>query len=838
MIRFRLGFNWRGFLSAVFFFTFALFLAGCDEPAPPVVIFVSPEVSGLDSDSAVSGSLAVENIPTPTLIPQIAGESLDVAADTVQLAQATPTPEFSPTPLPTPTATKVLPPSELLQNGLRQLELEDMASAEAFFRRLLDSPDSSAELIGLAKFNLGIALAAEGKIEEAKSTWIDYAQNSGAIDPTVWYRLAEIEIDPATAEGYYLTFLESHPELAAYVYPKLADLNLAKQEEYYLAALNGGAWYRETIDIRRDLAALYIEQERYEEAVAQYEAIRTAAFTAFTKGEMTYTIGETWELAGNEAAAIESWQFGVNQYPTAYDSYLGLTELVEREIPVELFQRGLVDYHAGVYGPGIEAFNAYIAANPENYRPDTHLFLAWSYEQTKQFDAALENLNSYLALNPEDPTVIGTYYVEKSAIETRSISTSQAVETLTEFITTHPDNPEMPYARWRRAVLADRFLLRPDLAIPFYEDYVASHPSDENSSAALLRLGLLHEGAGNRDVALDAWEQATQFSDNEGRASLLWLLRNGVEAPADSAALASVQNNRANYYSLRVNAVLNDQVDIPYTTADIDISANPEAELAETEQWLAQTFGLESVSSDLPPEIASDGRLIRGRNLWRIGERDAAKWELESLRDAYADNPIASYQIALEFSKIGLYRSSILAANTTLIQSGASIYNAPLGLARLIYPTYYADMVLPLADEYSLDPLLHFSLIRQESLFEGFATSSAFAQGLSQIIPDTGDFVAQRLSWPEYENSDLYKPHVNLIFGAYYFDQQLDLFEGFWPAALAAYNGGPGNAIRWYEEAGDDPDLYLETINFSETRLYLRTITSNYQVYRYLYGPE
>ncbi len=834
MIRFRCVFNLHSISTTALLLLAVVFLLGCDQPSPPTIIFVSPEVESLEPESAAA--LAVESLPTPTLDPQLSGESLNTANDSLQLAQATPTAEFSPTPLPTPTATKVLPPSELLESGLRQIELENMAAAEGFFRRLLDSPDSSAELVSLAQFNLGIALVAEDQIGEAKATWADYTQNSTSIDATVWYRLAQIETDSSAAEAYYLTFLESHPELGAYVYPKLARLNPDKQEEYYLAALNTGAWYRETIDIRRDLADLYIAQERYAEAVAQYEAIRTAAFTAFTKGEITYKIGETWELAGNDAAAIESWQFGMSQFPTAYESYLGLSKLVEREIPVDQFQRGLVDYHAGVYGPGIEAFNTYIAANPENYRPDTHLFLAWSYEQTKQFDAALESLNDYLALNPEDRAVIGTYYVEKSTMETRSISTATAVETLTDFIANYPEHPEMPYARWRRAVLADRFLLQPELAIPYYEEFVAFHPQDENSSAALLRLGLLHDGSGNRDAALGAWEQATQFADNEGRASLLWLLRNGVEPPADSAALSAVQSNPGNYYSLRVNALLNEQVDVPFSTSTIDLTIDPETEQADTEQWLAQTFGLDGVSSQLPAEIAGDGRLIRGRNLWRIGERDAAKWELESLRKSYSEDPVASYQIAIELKNIGLFRSSILAANTTLIRSGASIYNAPLGLARLIYPTYYSDMVLPLSDEYGYDPLLHFSLIRQESLFEGFATSSAYAQGLSQIIPDTGTFVAQRLSWPGYENSDLYKPHISLIFGAYYFDQQLQLFEGFYPAALAAYNGGPGNAIRWYDEAGSDPDLYLETINFSETRLYLRTITSNYQIYKQLYG--
>lgn len=813
----------------------AISLLGCESQNAPVVIIVTPAESNLDETPLGSES---ELIPTPTLNPAIAGDTLGGATGQDALTVATTVPAETETPLPTPTATPNLPPSELLTNGLRQLELENMGSAASFFQRILDNPESSPELLEIAKLNLGIALVDEGDIEQAKELWVDYAQSATDIDASVWYRLAVIESEPATAEQHYLTFLESHPELGPYIYPKLAQLNPEKEEEYLQFALNSGAWYRQTIDVRRELATLYSEQEAYGAAIAQFQAIRDAAFTPFTKGEMTYKIGETYALAGDSQAAIETWQFGLTQFPTANGSYLGLAELVELDVPVDNFQRGLVDYHAGVYGPGIEAFQAYLVENPENYRADVHLFLAWSYEQTKQFEAAREQLDLYLATNPEDGLIIGTYYKEREGIETRSIATSQGVDTLTEFIENYPNHAEMAWVRWRRAVLADRFMLQPDLAIPFYEEFVDFHPADENASAALLRLGLLHDGSGNFSAAIDAWTRAAQFEDDNARAALLWLVISDVEPDPTWPSVATVSDQTTNYYGLRVNALLNNQTDRPFASSELNLAIDPETEKAEAEAWLAQQLGVAQVSSALPESIASDGRLIRGRNLWRIGDKDAAKWELESLREDYAQDAVASYQLALEFQKIGLYRSSILAGFNVLVQTGSSIYDAPIGVARLVYPTYYDDMIFPLADEYGYDPLLHFSLIRQESLFEGFATSSAYAQGLSQIIPDTGEFVAQRLKWTDYENADLYKPHISLTFGAYYFDQQLDLFDGFYPAALAAYNGGPGNAIRWYEEAGADPDLYLETINFSETRLYLRTIYSNYQVYRTLYGPQ
>ena len=61
-------------------------------------------------------------------------------------------------------------------------------------------------------------------------------------------------------------------------------------------------------------------------------------------------------------------------------------------------------------------------------------------------------------------------------------------------------------------------------------------------------------------------------------------------------------------------------------------------------------------------------------------------------------------------------------------------------------------------------------------------------------------------------------------FGTYYLAQQKVRFDGRDDVALAGYNGGPGNAQLWLEAAGDDPDLFLELVAFSETRSYIRLI--------------
>ena len=76
-----------------------------------------------------------------------------------------------------------------------------------------------------------------------------------------------------------------------------------------------------------------------------------------------------------------------------------------------------------------------------------------------------------------------------------------------------------------------------------------------------------------------------------------------------------------------------------------------------------------------------------------------------------------------------------------------------------------------------------------------------------------------------------------MAFGAYYLRLGLDQFDGSLAAALAGYNGGPGNAAAWRKDAGGDDDLMVALIPYDETRLYVQTIWAQYDAYRRLY-PE
>jgi soluble lytic murein transglycosylase len=263
---------------------------------------------------------------------------------------------------------------------------------------------------------------------------------------------------------------------------------------------------------------------------------------------------------------------------------------------------------------------------------------------------------------------------------------------------------------------------------------------------------------------------------------------------------------------------------------------------ADAERWLRSWLGITGTTDIRSPgeNITGDPRYLRGRELWRLGFKGEAREEFEGLRAALTSDALAQYQLALLFRDIGLYRSSIGAADTLMRLSPAKTPSAlPVFIAKLLYPTYYTDLVLQHAQEYALDPLLVFSLIRQESLFEPFAVSSAAANGLMQVVPPTGREINSDLNWPpNYTTADLHKPYVVVRFGTYYLNKQRNFLEGDLYAALAAYNGGAGNALIWEERSGGDPDVFFSAVNFEETQRYIRAIAANYAIYHRLYASS
>ncbi len=829
MLIFKIRTARRLFYAAFILLTLVL-ISGCaQEPA-------GPTPTGTRAPLPTLVLKPVDTEPTPTLSANAAAAQL-------------PTPVITPSP-PGPTATPSATPEPVqrLTIGDRALEVADYDTAVEQFSTLLQlepAMETAAQADVLLK--LGRAYLADGQ-------WMDAATIFNQLIDLLDEEQVPAEINFFLGRAYmgqdefelaleaYTAYLDEEPEMSAYVQRLIADAHRALGDDAaitaaYEAALEAPAYHLHEVETRLLLAAEYIAAGDTDAAIAQYDLVHDMAKTDATRGQMIYQAGAAELAAGNVAGALDRFKEGVEEYPEIYESYLGLVELVKAEEPVDDYMRGLVDYHAAAYGPGIEAFQAYIEANPGAYNADAHLYLALSHEALGDLESAYAELDAYAGREAQ------AGLLEQAKMRGRSGDYETAVTLYQQYLDDYPDSEDTPFASWWLAALTAE-LGDFESAINQYVFLADTFPEYEDAPEALYLAGTL--AAENEDMAgaYALWMRTAEeyASTRYGNSALLDAVLaepelDGTATPS-AAELAQTPAN-SSYQALRARDLVTDvepfaelpQFALPDDDAEVD---------EEGEAWLVEQFNLDPALVDGEPGVAllADERLATGRRLWELGLFQEGKNELEALRQDFAEDPLSTYQLALLFRDLGLYRSSILAATTLLNLAGTHALDAPLLIGRLAYPIYYNDLILPLAEEYGFDPRLQFSLVRQESLYESFARSGAAAQGLSQVIPDTGAWIAEQLQWPDYENEDLYKPYVGLNFGAYYLSQQLKAFDGDVHAALAAYNAGPGNAARWHEVAGSDLDLFHDTIDFWETRTYVERIYAGYDIYTHLYQPQ
>jgi soluble lytic murein transglycosylase len=154
----------------------------------------------------------------------------------------------------------------------------------------------------------------------------------------------------------------------------------------------------------------------------------------------------------------------------------------------------------------------------------------------------------------------------------------------------------------------------------------------------------------------------------------------------------------------------------------------------------------------------------------------------------------------------------------------------------LAYPRGASDAVEYFAREYGVDDELIYSIIREESRFQEEVVSPSGAIGLMQIMPGTGSKTAEEVGLVGFSTSLLYTPETNIKIGTAYLKKLLDSFGGQTIYAIAGYNGGPHNVVKWQERLGSlDADEFVEEIPFKETRNYVKKVLRSYAVYRAIY---
>ena len=105
-----------------------------------------------------------------------------------------------------------------------------------------------------------------------------------------------------------------------------------------------------------------------------------------------------------------------------------------------------------------------------------------------------------------------------------------------------------------------------------------------------------------------------------------------------------------------------------------------------------------------------------------------------------------------------------------------------------------------------------------------------------QIMPDTGLWIANKRG---VNNYNLDNPTDNINFGTWYLDYTHSRYADNSMLAVASYNAGPNRVAQWVQERSiNDPDEFVNSIPYDETRDYVSKVLGNYWNYLRLYSPS
>jgi soluble lytic murein transglycosylase-like protein/TolA-binding protein len=151
--------------------------------------------------------------------------------------------------------------------------------------------------------------------------------------------------------------------------------------------------------------------------------------------------------------------------------------------------------------------------------------------------------------------------------------------------------------------------------------------------------------------------------------------------------------------------------------------------------------------------------------------------------------------------------------------------SVPPYFLKMYYPMKYDDSIRKWAEKQKLDPHLVQGLIHQESYYNPRARSHVGATGLMQLMPPTAREHSRTMGI-SFSPGRLEDPDTNIRLGTHHLRMLLNMFGGREQFAIAAYNAGQGNVLKWRRGAPRKPlDEFLESIPFDETRGYVKRVT-------------
>ncbi|MEO5566324.1 MAG: transglycosylase SLT domain-containing protein [Luteimonas sp.] len=226
-------------------------------------------------------------------------------------------------------------------------------------------------------------------------------------------------------------------------------------------------------------------------------------------------------------------------------------------------------------------------------------------------------------------------------------------------------------------------------------------------------------------------------------------------------------------------------------------------------------------SASAKATIAADPSIVRAMQLFRIERKSWAEREWDDALSHFDDT---QRRLAVEVAQDnGWFDRAVFALGRN--PDERRLYS-------LRFPLHHDASIRREAARNDLDPAWVAAEIRAESVFDPNARSPANARGLMQVVPATGAAESRRLGLPWGGADSLYDADTNIALGTAYLRKVLDKYGGKPYFAIAGYNAGPTPLQRWQSERPNmDPDFWIETISYKETRDYVARVLAFSTVY-------
>jgi soluble lytic murein transglycosylase len=577
-------------------------------------------------------------------------------------------------------------------------------------------------------------------------------------------------------------------------------------------------------DAHLSFANALLQEGRPLEAIALLEKERTPV-----RSDVEFAIGRAYEAVGQNQKAGDAFRNVFYNMPNSTDAdgagvelhkLHGTGTIAERRTRAELL------FKTRHYADAARDYRDLEDEVNADDRPAIKLSLAAALEKSSRSRDARQVLTS-MGAQSGDAEAQRLYLLSETARSTSDEDAAlRTIEQLRQY------GPSSPWLEQALYSAANMNLLKRDYdhAIDLYRELEQRFPKGTRVSYAHWKAAWLTFRMGRTDEARKGFEDQIVLYPDSGEvpAALYWRGRLAEEEKNPGMARAFYRKLSERYHNFYYAELARERM------KNVHESGEEPLGLALLDH-IPPLPAAPKITVTTPPD--DNLRVARARLLANGALADQAVRELQAAASDL-DGTWAPPEMARVYQDGGRYDRGIeIMKHTTPNYFAVDIPDLPRPYWEALFPKAYWPDLNKYSTQNGLDPYLVASLIRQESEFNAAAISRANAVGLMQLLPKTGKTVAKQIKLRGYSAPQLYTPAVNLQLGTRYFKDMVNKYNGQFEYALAAYNAGTDRVEDWLGQGHyRDPQEFVESIPFTETREYVQAILRNANVYRQLYG--